>query len=69
MGNWEWTGFDNVNVPALIISLMIVAALLILGIVWCRSPDTRKRGIMTVSVIVIPVVLSAVVASLRIVAS
>lgn len=69
MANWKWTGFEGVNVPVLLAGLIVVAAFLMLGVLWTRKPQTRKRGIVTLSIILIPTILSAVVLGLRVFAS
>ena len=66
MANWTWAGFEGVNVPALVVCSLVFAAFLVLGLLWTRNPDTRKRGIVTLSVILIPTILSIVVLGARI---
>ena len=69
VATWTWTGFQDVNVPTLAACLLAVAALLVLGVFWTRKPETGKRGVVTLAMILIPAVLSALVVGLRILAS
>lgn len=67
--NWTWAGLESVNVRALAACFVVVAVFLVLGFLWTRKPETRKRGIVTLSIILIPTILSAVVLLLRVLAS
>ena len=66
MGGWEWTGLEGVHTAALVICLLVVATFLALGVLWARKPDTRRRGIVALSVIFILTFLSALVLGLRV---
>jgi hypothetical protein len=68
MKGWKWTGLDDVNVPALAVCFLVVATFLVLGVLWSRKAETRKRGILTLSVLLVPAILSAILLGLRILA-
>ena len=55
----EWSGFDNVNVKALILCFIVVGYFFIKGILWLRDPEYRSRGIWTLVVIVVPTLLAS----------
>jgi hypothetical protein len=65
MANWNWTGLEGVNVPALLVCLAVSVALLVIGISWVRKVETRSRGIAALSIILLPAMLSALVLGLR----
>ena len=54
----EWTGFRNVNVPALVICLTLVACCFVAGIIWLRKPETRTRGIWILGLVIAPAILA-----------
>lgn len=68
MGNWRWSRFEGVSVPALVVCLIVIGAFLVLGVLWVRKPQARRRGIVTLSVVLIPIILSAVVLGFRAIA-
>ena len=67
MGNG--TGFEGVNTPALVVCLAVVATFLVFGFLWARKPETKNRGLVTLAIILIPTILSAVVLGLRVLGS
>ena len=69
MDGWTWTGSENVNVVALAICLLIVTVFLVLGTIWIRKPNTRKRGLITLAIILVPTVLSAILFGARLLSS
>lgn len=61
----EWTGFRNVNVPALIACFTIIGLIALLGVHWLRKPETKRKGILMLAMIVVPTVMSALALILR----
>jgi len=59
---------QDVNRPAMIICFAIVAVFLVLGVHWVRKPDTRRRGIIVLAIILVPTFISGLVVSARLLA-
>jgi hypothetical protein len=63
---WHWTGTENVNLPALVICLLVIAFCYALVLFWISKPQSRRRGIITLLILLTPTILSAAALVMRV---